>query len=190
MQIINATFSQFHFPPPKRNAQKLNLSAQHLAFSRTSSQNSFGCIFNPFYNFLLLAFQFFFLLLYGRVILALWNWDASMGLIPKWRVYRWLRARRALTLTDDVSLRTRRVQSPLTLYSDSALLVLNRTSLNFINALLVLNRTSLNCINALLALNWRYLGDHRIAWCSIAGIGAPLKRSGFVMIGLAWAWLD
>ena len=40
-------------------------------------------------------------------------------------------------------LRTRRALSPKTLYSDSAPLVLNRTSLN--------------CINALLVLNWRYI---------------------------------
>ena len=38
-----------------------------------------------------------------------------------------LRARRALSLFKDVPLRTRRTQSPSTLYSDSPLLVLNGT---------------------------------------------------------------
>ena len=70
-------------------------------------------------------------------------------------IYRQLRARRALTLFKDM-LRTRRALSQLTLYSHSALLVLNGTSFNIINALLVLNGTSFNIINALLALNWRY----------------------------------
>ena len=56
--------------------------------------------------------------------------------------YRRLRAKRALVLFNDVSLRARRALSPQTLSSD--------------NALLVRNGTSLNNINALLALNWRY----------------------------------
>ena len=51
-----------------------------------------------------------------------------------------LRPRRALLQIKDVPLRTRRAL--LTLYSTSALLVLNGTSLS--------------CNNALLALNWRY----------------------------------
>ena len=54
---------------------------------------------------------------------------------------RQLRARRALLQIKDLPLRTRRALSPYTLYSNSALLVLNGTSLN--------------CNNALLALNWR-----------------------------------
>ena len=54
--------------------------------------------------------------------------------------YRQLRARRALLLLKDVPLRTRRALSPQTLYSNSALLVLNRTSLNIDSALLALNR--------------------------------------------------
>ena len=54
-----------------------------------------------------------------------------------------LRARRALKLFNDVSLRTRRVLSSQALYSDNALLVLIGDS-----------------INALLALNWR----HRRLW--------------------------
>ena len=57
--------------------------------------------------------------------------------------YRQLRARRALLQINDVPLRTRRELLPLTLYSNSALLVLNGTSLS--------------CNNALLALNWRYI---------------------------------
>ena len=57
-------------------------------------------------------------------------------------VYPRLRARRALMLLNDVPLRTRRALLPYSLYNDSALLVLNGTSLN--------------SINALLALNWRY----------------------------------
>ena len=57
-------------------------------------------------------------------------------------VYRHLRARRALMHIKDVPLRTRRALLPFTLYSNSALLVLNGTSLS--------------CNNALLALNWRY----------------------------------
>ena len=60
------------------------------------------------------------------------------------REYRQLRARRALSQFRDVPLRTRRALSPLcTLYSDSALLGLNGTSVN-INS-------------ALLALSWRYM---------------------------------
>ena len=51
-------------------------------------------------------------------------------------------AQRALLQIKDVPLRTRRALLPLTLYSNSALLVLNKTSLS--------------CNNALLALNWRY----------------------------------
>ena len=57
--------------------------------------------------------------------------------------YRQLRARRALLQIKDVPLRTRRGLLPLTLYSNSAFLVLNRTSLS--------------CNNALLALNWWYI---------------------------------
>ena len=57
--------------------------------------------------------------------------------------YRRLRARRALTLLNNVPLRTRRVLSPQTLYSDSPLLVLIGTSLK--------------CNNGLLALNWWWL---------------------------------
>ena len=56
--------------------------------------------------------------------------------------YCQLRARRALLLFKDDLLRTRRALSPYTLYSNSALLVLNGTSLNI--------------DSALLALNWRY----------------------------------
>ena len=61
-----------------------------------------------------------------------------------------LRARRALSLFRDVPLRTRRVLSTQTLYSDSALLVL---------------KGSLNIDSALLALNWRnVLGSALTAW--------------------------
>ena len=56
--------------------------------------------------------------------------------------YHQLRARKALLQIKDVLLRTRRALLPLTLYSNSALLVLNGTSLS--------------CNNALLALNWQY----------------------------------
>ena len=48
---------------------------------------------------------------------------------------RQLRARRALLQIKDVPLRTRRALLPLTLYSNSALLVLNRTSLSCNNNL-------------------------------------------------------
>ena len=44
--------------------------------------------------------------------------------------YHQLRARRALSLFKDVPLRTRRALSLYKVYGDSALLVLNRTSLN------------------------------------------------------------
>ena len=54
-----------------------------------------------------------------------------------------LRARRVLKLFNDVLLRTRRALSPYTLYSDSAILVLNGTSLNIVNALLALNLTNI-----------------------------------------------
>ena len=53
--------------------------------------------------------------------------------------YRQVRARRALLQINDVPLRTRRALLPLTLYSDSALLVLNGTSLSCNNTLLALN---------------------------------------------------
>ena len=65
--------------------------------------------------------------------------------------YRQLRARRALLLFKDVTLRTRRVLWLYKVYSDSALLVLNETLLNSVNALLAL---SWNCV--LHALNVRY----------------------------------
>ena len=56
------------------------------------------------------------------------------------RGYCQLRARRALSLFNNVALRTRRVLSLYNVYGDSALLVLNGTLLNSINALLVLSR--------------------------------------------------
>ena len=56
--------------------------------------------------------------------------------------YRQLRARRALSIFKDVPLRTRRALSLYKAYGNSALLVLNGTSLN--------------SDNTLLALNWRY----------------------------------
>ena len=56
-------------------------------------------------------------------------------------------------LREDVPLKTRRALSLYKVYGDSALLVLNETSLNIINTLLVLNRTSLNIINTLHVLN-------------------------------------
>ena len=54
-----------------------------------------------------------------------------------------MRARRALPLFKDVPLRTRRVLLPWILYSNSTLLVVNKTSLNI--------------DSALLALNWRHI---------------------------------
>ena len=63
----------------------------------------------------------------------------KMGMRP---LYRQLRARRALLQLKDVLLRTRRA---LLLYK-----------VNGNSALLVLNRTSLICNSALLALSWRY----------------------------------
>ena len=53
--------------------------------------------------------------------------------------YRQLRARRVLSLFKNVALRTRRALLLYNVYGDSALLVLNGTSLNINNALLVLN---------------------------------------------------
>ena len=50
-----------------------------------------------------------------------------------------LRARRALSISQDVPLRTRRALSLYNVSGDSALLVLNRTSLNSDSALLSLN---------------------------------------------------
>ena len=57
--------------------------------------------------------------------------------------YRQLRARRALLQCKDVPLRTRRALLLYKVYGNSALLVLNGTSLN--------------CNNALLARNWQYI---------------------------------
>ena len=53
--------------------------------------------------------------------------------------YYQLRARRVLSIFNDVPLRTRRVLSLYKVYGDSALLVLNGTSLNSNSALLTLN---------------------------------------------------
>ena len=59
----------------------------------------------------------------------------------KWMYFLWqLRARRALTLLNDVPLRTKRVLLLYKVYGKSTLLVLNGTSLNNINAILVLGR--------------------------------------------------
>ena len=49
------------------------------------------------------------------------------------------RARRELSLFNDVPLRTRRGLSLYKVYDDNALLVVNRTLLNNVNALLVLS---------------------------------------------------
>ena len=54
-----------------------------------------------------------------------------------------VRARRVLSIFKDVPLRTRRVLLPYTFYSNSALLVLNRTSLDI--------------DSSLLAFNWQYV---------------------------------
>ena len=48
------------------------------------------------------------------------------------KIYRQLRARRAISIFKDVPLRTRRALSLYKVYGNSALLVLNRTSLNII----------------------------------------------------------
>ena len=57
----------------------------------------------------------------------------------KINAYRQLRATRALSLFNDVSLRTRRALSLYKVYGDSALLVLSRILLNIVNSLLVLS---------------------------------------------------
>ena len=56
------------------------------------------------------------------------------------KLHRQLRARRALTMLKDVSLRARRVLLLYEVYDNSTLLVLNGTSLNSDNALVVLSR--------------------------------------------------
>ena len=99
----------------------------------------------------------------------------NSGNNPVHSSYRQLRTRRALMLLNDVPwLRTRRVLSPKTLYSNSALLVLCRTSLNINNALLALNRryfTSGLIINVscnILPLNWMSLDNihiHKFVKC-------------------------
>ena len=63
---------------------------------------------------------------------SIWLIDFHKG------AYHQLRARRVLLQIKDVPLRTRRVLLPLTVYSNSALLVLNGTSLICNNALLAL----------------------------------------------------
>ena len=71
--------------------------------------------------------------------------------------YRQLRAKKALmNIQRCRSLRTRQVLSLNNVYGNSALLVLNGTSLNSDSALLVLNGTSLNSDSALLVLNGTY----------------------------------
>ena len=70
------------------------------------------------------------------------------------KLYRKLRARRALTLFKDVPLRTTRALSLYKVYGDSALLVLNRTPLNSFNAL----------------LSRRYAVDHKYEFFNILSI--------------------
>ena len=63
------------------------------------------------------------------------------GGVSRWgnRIYRRLRARRALMLFNDAPLRTRRVLLLYKVNYNSSLLVLNGMSLNGANILLVLN---------------------------------------------------
>ena len=110
------------------------------------------------YHFTILSY--FYSKFYHSFILLL-----SFNLSYKYYWYRQLRARRALLQIKDVPLRTRRALSPYTLYSNSALLVLNRTSLK--------------CNNALLALNWRYAAftlSMKMLW------GGPSWRSVMILI--------
>ena len=73
-------------------------------------------------------------------IRSIWWWCQSYHICWRKLVTHRVRAIRALTLFMSVPLRTRRVLSPWTLYSDSPLL--NETSIDSVNALL-----GLNCCN-------------------------------------------
>ena len=66
-----------------------------------------------------------------------WMHDARFS-YPQ-NAYRQLKARKALSIFKDVSLRTRRMLSLNNVYGDSALLVLNGTYLNSESALMALN---------------------------------------------------
>ena len=65
--------------------------------------------------------------------------NPAIVLLPLTIWYRQLRARRALSIFKDVPSRTRKVLSLYKVYGNSALLVLNGTSLNIDSALLPLN---------------------------------------------------
>ena len=90
--------------------------------------------------------------------------NSFQGLTKQYWVHkrrcRQLRARRALSIFNDVPLRTRRVLLLYRAYGDSTLLVLNGTSLN--------------CNNALLALNWWYVV---ISWGGGGGGGEIIGYS-------------
>ena len=72
--------------------------------------------------------------MYTKYVLYMYNTLCKSNL-----TIRQLRARRALPLFKDILLRTRRALSLYKVYGNSALVGLNRTSLNSNNALLALN---------------------------------------------------
>ena len=57
-----------------------------------------------------------------------------------WSRAEWVKSEKDIMLLNDVPLRTRRVLSLYKVYGNSALLVLNRTSMNSVNTLLALSR--------------------------------------------------
>ena len=122
-----------------------------LKICETSKCHNFF-IFQPiFIRFSLLCSKFF--TLSSEIKLNLF-WISSLRKNPgNKRQSCQLRARRGLSQLNNVLLRARKVLLLYKVYGDSALLVLNETSLNSFNALLVVNGTSLNSFNALLVLN-------------------------------------
>ena len=90
--------------------------------------------------------------------------------------HHWLRARRTLMFTN-VALRTRRVLSPYTLYTESALLVLNGTSLNSINAILALNWWHINVL---------FSCEYGLTFLKISEIFLLSVNWGFQLCSPAW----
>ena len=80
-------------------------------------------------------------------ILKLTRINLQVFSYPCSTIYNQLRARRALLIFSDVPLRARRALSLYKVYGNSALLVLNGTSLNNFNGLLVPSRRYMICDN-------------------------------------------
>ena len=139
------------------NWNRSEIVSHHAPYSQDTCTKSFFYIFAPhspsnLLQFILKIGSVCIFILYMYFTPSSQNWLSLQDTYPnqEWTYCdtqtiiinesnRQLRTRRALTLFNDVPLRTRRTLLPQTLYSDSALLVLNGTSLNSVTALLALN---------------------------------------------------